>query len=167
MIRRLVCTCVAFVLAAIVTPPEASARNVEGVVKVVGSVVNARVILMPSGGGKPTTLCTDATGQCIRKLAGMTLKVAVTPQAEGKCLKAQEFSVLKTTSGRAAIVGVLRQQQGATFVEEGSGKKHPIARMTPGLREIIGKKAIFDLKANATGSSAVGHRVVSYALHPC
>src|SRR3954466_6011565 len=85
------------------------ADELEGVVHVVGSAHNMVTVLAPEGKGDGPELCKTETAKRIARLSGMTVK-ATGDMSKNKdsgkaCLDATGFAVLKTGSGREAVVG--------------------------------------------------------------
>jgi hypothetical protein len=150
----------------------ARADDLSGHVIVVGSSVNMRVQLTEKEGSKGPALCPNDVSKRIRKL--LRLEVSVTGAWQMKkdgsskdCFAATGFKILKHSSGRDPIIGML-QDQGAYFIVKGDdGKVSKLSEVTSGLKSLKGKKVILDLKPmDSPGQKDVSYKVVAYSEFP-
>ncbi len=149
--------------------PTAAKNEVSGIVKVVGSAYNAKTVLTNSDGKEQKSLCRDETGKKINRLSGMTVTAAGTWDNKNQndpCFPVSSFQIDKTTSGRKPLVGTLTKA-GADFVLiDDDGAKHPLERVSSGLKEMLGRKVIVDVKPLAKAAGAQSWKVVSYSEYP-
>ncbi len=158
-----------FVIAGLLLAAPALAEDLEGVVAISGSAINAKVTLGTASGSP--VICRDETGKRIGRLTGMTVKVtgewALNKDGGKRCVTATSFSVVKMSSGRPAVVGLLSQKDGSYVVAGDDGAVHTLADVPTGLKKLDGQKVIIDVKpmeTPAAGPSAF--KVVSYAPFP-
>lgn len=156
------------------------AAEADGVVKMLGSDINQTVTLIKDPKVPGTELCKGDVSRRIGRLAGMTVKVqgdetVLKGKAKTKCFEPTDFAVMKTSSGeREPLVGKLLEQgkdkDGQTIyaveVEEGKAAK-VLTAVPPGLRKMVGKKVIVDIKPmEKLAGDEVMSKVVSYAEFP-
>ncbi len=149
----------------------AAAEDLEGTVTASGSGVNSRVFLAPAGAAEGPDLCASDVTKKVRRLGAMVVRASgawkLSKKGEKSCFAATTFTVLKTSTGRDAAIGLLGRQ-GAGFVLTGDdGKSLALDDVPGGLKKLEGHKVILDLKA-MEGPSGKGapYKVVSYAEHP-
>jgi hypothetical protein len=157
-------------VALLVTALPAHAEELTGTAQIVGSGYNSKVIL--DGAASPSPhVCRSDTSKRLSRLTGMTVKV----QGEWKtkkdgakdCFDAVEFTVLKTSSGRDAIVGVLSQEKGHYQVSDDSGKVVKLSDLSSGLKKLEGKKVILDVNLiNTPAGLEASYKVITYAEMP-
>ena len=148
------------------------ADDVEGVARFVGSSVQSKLILEPADKSPYLTVCRGDIAKRIGRLSGMTFRVSGAWQLDKdgskRCLEASSFVVTKMTNGRDAVVGVLSDKGGQFQVTSDDGKANMLADAPDGLKKLVGKKVILDLRTiespSATRESA--SKVVSYAEFP-
>ena len=151
--------------------PQAFAEDFEGIVRLVGSAYSATTTLTDASGKQAVNFCTDDESRRLSRLTGMTVKASGDWQEATKnkvrCVKLTAFEVLKASSGRDAVVGVL-SQEGADFaVTTGDGSKRKLSRVPKGLRKMLGKKVIIDVKPMGSPSTkSESWKVVTYAPYP-
>lgn len=161
--------CISFLAAT--TSVVALAEDVEGLVKAAGSAATARTFLTPDGSETGTQLCSGDIAKGLRRLGGMTVKVSgdwkMDKKGEKSCFEPTEFAILKVTSGREAIVGMLSQKDGAYVVTGPDGKVHALGDVPGGLKKLDGQKVILDIKPlNSPTAKEAAFKVVTYAAHP-
>ncbi len=147
------------------------ADDLAGSVIVVGSSVNMRVLLTEKGAADGPALCTNEVSKKIRKL--LRLEVQVTGSWKMKdsgtkdCFDATSFKILKHSSGRPPVIGILTED-GPNFIIKGEdGRVNRLSDITSGLTKLKGKKVILDLKPmDAPGQKDISFKVVSYSEYP-
>lgn len=149
----------------------AFSEELAGVVKVTGSGITAQTMVSPVGEEKGPEVCGNDVGKKIRRLGAMTLKVTgdwkVKKNGDKGCFNATEFKVLKTSSGRDAVVGTLAQKNGSFVVTGSDGHTHVLDDVTGGLKKLEGQKVILDIKPiNSPTAKEPVYKVVTYAAHP-
>jgi hypothetical protein len=149
----------------------AYAEDLEGVVVSVGSALNTSVMLTKENEPKGPKLCYDDVGKRVRKLSAMTVKVTGNWKTNDKgaktCFEASDFTVLKTSSGRDAVVGTLGEKSGVYQVTGGDGKVLKLGEVTSGLKKLNGQKVILDLKSmESPNAKEPTYKVVTYAAFP-
>lgn len=149
----------------------AFAEDLQGMVVTVGTALNATVMLTQPGEAKGPTVCYDDVGKRIRKLSAMTVKVTgdwkTNEKGDKKCLEATSFDVLKTSSGRDAVVGSLSEKGGVYQVTSADGKVMTLGEVSGGLKKLNGQKVILDLKSmESPNAKEPTYKVVTYAAFP-
>ncbi len=143
-----------------------------GVVRMLGSSHNMTATLTQR---KPviknTPICRDEIGKKIGRLGGMTVEVegkwkdsGLTPG--GRCFSADSFVITKVTSGRKPLVGVLSQKEFEFVVTTDDGKVHNLRKVSSGLKDLVGKKVIIDVKPLTGPKEGKVYKVVSYSAYP-
>jgi len=145
--------------------------GLEGVVRAVGSAMNAETMLAPSKANKGPVLCPSALEKRIRHLGGSTVKAQgswkLNSKGEQKCFEATDFTVTLTSSGRPAIVGKLTKKDGVYQLTEDGGRVMSLAEAPGGLRRMDGQRVILDLKPmSGPEAKDVTYKVVTYAAFP-
>lgn len=157
---------------ALAAAPSAFADDVEGLVRVVGSAVNAKVILTPEKEYTGPALCRDEQSRKVGRLGGMIVKATGEMQQIGKdatkkCLKVQSFTVTKMANGRDAVVGTLSKKDAVFVITTEAGKVYPLTELPDGLKGLDGKRVVVDLKTmESPGAKESASKVVSYAEMP-
>ena len=157
--------------------PESSGNSgtAEGVVVVVGSAINAQTRLKnPKDSAEGTSLCRSAIARRVGRVTGMTVSASGSwsqnPVSKDKCLEVKSFRILKTSSGREAVVGKLVKQDANFFVETQNGKRQSLSSVPAGLSKLEGKEVIIDVKPldspGTPGAAENSWKVVSYSEHP-
>lgn len=149
----------------------AAAESLEGTVVSVGSSLNTSVMLTQPNEAKGPKLCYTDLAKKVRKLAAMTVKVSgdwkTNDKGDKTCFEATDFTVLKTSSGRDAIVGTLGEKSGVYQVTGGDGKVMTLGEVTGGLKKLNGQKVILDLKSmESPNAKEPTYKVVTYAAYP-
>lgn len=149
----------------------AMAEEMSGVVKVVGSAINAQIMLTEAGEEKGPVVCANDVGKKVKRLGAMTVKASgawrLDKKGDKSCFEATEFAVLKTSSGRDALVGTLSHKDGSYVVTGADGKAHVLEDIPGGLKKLDGEKVILDIKPISTPSTkGEVFKVVTYAAHP-
>lgn len=162
-------TCIAVATLSLAWP--AQAEDLTGTVVTVGSSLTTTVMVTPAGEAKGPSLCYTDLAERVRKLTAMTVKVSgdwkLNDKSEKKCFEASEFTVLKTSSGRDAIVGTLVETSGVYQVTGGDGKIMTLGEVSGGLKKLSGQKVILDLKAmESPNAKEPTYKVVTYAAFP-
>jgi hypothetical protein len=143
--------------------------EVSGLVKVVGSAYNARVVLTDSTGQNQQALCRDDSGKRIGRLSGMTVKAKGAWDAKDpkdRCFAVSSFEIEKATSGRKPLVGILNRKDADFVLETSDGQQHALDRVSTGLKGMVGKKVIVDVKPLKGANGGESWKVVSYSEYP-
>ncbi len=149
----------------------AFADDLAGSVIVVGSSVNMRVLLTEKGAADGPALCTNEVSKKIRKLLRLEVQVTgswkMKDAATRDCFDATSFKILKHSSGRPPVIGILTED-GPNFIIKGEdGRVNRLSGITSGLTKLKGKKVILDLKPmDAPGQKDISFKVVSYSEYP-
>jgi hypothetical protein len=149
----------------------ASAEELTGVVRVLGSSMNVQTMLAPTGSEKGPVVCANEVGKKVKRLGAMTVKATgdwkMNKKGEKSCFEAVDFAVVKTSSGRDALVGTLAQKESVYVVTGADGKAHVLEDIPSGLKKLDGQRVILDIKpiSSPTAKGEV-FKVVSYAAHP-
>lgn len=145
------------------------AEDVEGVVKVMGSALARKVMINASDNAK-YRLCDNEVAKKVSRLTGMTVRVSGDWQVrknENYCLTANLFAVKKVSSGRDALVGVLVHTDDGYEVKSDGGKVHVFRQVPDGLKKLVDKKVIIDMKPmNSPAAQGSSYSVVTYSLYP-
>ena len=145
------------------------AEDVEGVVKVVGSSLSRKVMINASDDAKHR-LCDNEVAKRVSRLTGMTVRVSgdwKMRKEEKFCITGTDFAVKKVSSGRDALVGVLSQTSDGYEVKSEDGKAHVFTQVPDGLKKLVGKKVIIDMKPmNSPTSQGATYSVVTYSPFP-
>ena len=149
----------------------ASAEEFEGAIRNSGSSVNQTVELVSDQGKTTQKLCLDAGASRVKKLTGLTIRVTgdwkLNKAGEKQCLELKSFKIVKHTSGRVPLVGVLEQENGVYVVAGEDGKKQPLGEVSSGLKRLAGKKVILDVKPlDVSGDKSAALKVVTYGEYP-
>ena len=142
-----------------------------GVVRAVGSAMNAETMLAPSKANKGPALCPSTIEKRIRHLGGLTVKAQGHWQLDAKgvqkCFEATDFTVTLTSSGRPAIVGKLTKKAGVYQLTGDDGRVMSLVEAPSGLRRMDGQRVILDLKPmSGPAAKDVSYKVVTYAAFP-
>jgi hypothetical protein len=146
-------------------------EELEGQIRNSGSGANQQVELVGNQGKTAQKLCGDDGATRVKRLTGMTLKVTgewkLNKAGERQCLALTGFTIVKHTSGRSPLVGVLQNENGVYVVAGEDGKKKVLGEVSSGLKKLAGKRVILDVKPldASTDKSAV-LKVVTYGEYP-
>jgi hypothetical protein len=149
----------------------AQAEDLAGSVIVVGSSINMRVLLTEKGAADGPALCTNDVSKKIRKLLRLEVQVngswKMKDATKKDCFDATSFKILKHSSGRPPVIGVLTED-GPNFIIKGEdGRVNRLSDITSGLAKLKGKKVLLDLKPmDAPGQKDISYKVVSYSEYP-
>src|SRR5690606_6793650 len=95
-------------------------------------------------------ICANEIGKSVRRLGAMTVRVSgewkLDKKGAKRCFEGRSLSVLKTSSGRDALVGTLSSQDGVYVVKDASGQTHTLGDVPGGLKKLDGQKVILDIK---------------------
>jgi hypothetical protein len=146
----------------------AGAEPIEGVVRLVGSGANATTVISDSKGVELVSLCKGKSAEQLASIAGMTVAAEVDgSQVAANCRQLTSFSVVKTGSGRPAFVGTLKETKEGFALDSDDGQSRPLQTVPKGLRKLIGKKVIVDLRSMSSPAlKNESWKVVSYAPFP-
>ena len=163
---------VLWILVAAVLPETLRGDTLEGVVQVVGARVNAKVLLTSPKEPNGPHLCPGEIAKRVRKIPSMTVKAegkwVNNDNQEKRCFHADSFIVTKGSSGRPVYVGILEKSQ-VEFVlkRDGGLPKISLVEVPEGLKKMVGKRVVLDLKELDIPTARVpAQRVVFYAEHP-
>jgi len=151
--------------------PHGISEEFEGQIRNSGSSVNQIVELVGDQGKNIQKLCFDEGAIRIKKLTGMTLRVngewKLNKAGQRQCLQLKSFTIVKHTSGRTPVVGVLQNDNGVYQVAGEDGKKQTLGEVSSGLKRLTGKKVILDVKPlDASGDKSAVLKVVTYGEYP-
>jgi hypothetical protein len=110
-------------------PPPASEDTVRGIVSVVGTARDHRVMVAPQGGGRRVEI-TGPVAALVGHAAGADVWVA--GRGTGTSVEATRF-VVKTVDGASAIDGTLRTEGANLFIVTADGTRTRIAAPPPPL----------------------------------
>lgn len=152
-------------------PGGAFGEEISGVVRVVGSAINAKVLLTKKTEFKGPAVCRGDVAKRVSRLTGLTVKVKgewkLKKSGKKKCFTVGDFTVLKASSGRDALVGTLTKESEGYKVKTDDGKVHALSDIPAGLKELAGKKVIIDVKPmNNPVSATASYKVVTYSEFP-
>jgi hypothetical protein len=146
-----------------------AAEQVAGLVKVVGSAYNARVVLVAETGEAKHQLCKDDVAKKVGRLTGMVVAATGNWDAhdpKDRCFATETFEIEKASSGRKPLVGTLNKKGEVFNIETGDGKQHTLDKVAGSLVTMIGKKVIVDVKPLKTATGAETWKVVTYSEYP-
>ena len=137
---------------------------VEGVVQIQGSALKSNTIVFSGDKKAGTRICASAMEQRIRHLTDLTLRVTGEWQAaksgEKDCLDASDYKVLKASSGREAVTGLLSRSGAGYVIESADGRRLVLQEVPVGLKSLLGLKVIVDVKSIASRQAAEATKVV-------
>jgi hypothetical protein len=173
MIRTITCSAIGFLLLStqgLAEDAKASAKeSISGLIKVVGSAYNAKVVLTDLDGKNQQDLCRDESGKKIGRLSGMTITASGKWDAKDpkeRCFAASFFEIDKASSGRKPLVGTLNQKGTDFVLDTGDGQQHTLDGLSSGLKGMVGKKVIVDVKQLKGAQGVESSKVVSYSEYP-
>jgi len=164
-------------LALIPYPPAlATGQFLSGTVITGGSKGNEAVmieqkILSSSQKRKPiiTHLCKDSGENRVKKLSGLKVRLSGSYRPKGngerRCFVTNEFTVLKMSSGRPPLIGVLSQKDGYFHLTTDAGKLIKLNQKS-GMEGLLNKRVILDVKPSPPLAEGVSPRVASYLEYP-
>jgi hypothetical protein len=146
-------------------------KKISGVVKTLGSAINAKVYLVESGEKETKQpLCRDALAKRVGKLGGMTVEVMGDwrgDRSKSGCFVGSDFKIVRNASGREPMVGVLNKGESGWRLKSEANLEKLLADVPPGLAKLEGKLVIIDVKPmDVAGSKERAWRVVTYAEFP-
>lgn len=154
---------VAFLLA-IALGTEAYGITLKGTVHLVGSALRSRTLLEVTEPQQSKVLCPSEVEQRVRHLTDLEIEVSgewkLGPTGEPDCLVVSSYRVLKASSGRPIIVGVLVSRHGQFVVITEDGGEVVLAELPSGAKSLIGTKVIMDVKSIASSSNAEATKVI-------
>jgi len=152
---------------------------VEGTVQIKGSAlksltfVSSEVSSGVSNGDKQegTRICASDAEQRIRHLTDLTVRVTgewqATKSGEKDCLNAKDYVVLKASSGREAVTGLLSRSGAGYVIESADGRRLVLQEVPDGLKSLLGLNVMVDVKSIASRQAAEATKVVvSYRSLP-
>ncbi|MBM4251076.1 MAG: hypothetical protein FJ146_03835 [Deltaproteobacteria bacterium] len=144
---------------------DAFALTLQGTVHLVGSALRSRTLLETTDPQQATTvICQSDLEQKIRHLTDLQIQIdgewKVTTTGQADCLQVNTFRVLKASSGRPIITGVLTSRRGQFIITDDDGAEVVLAELPSGARDLLGRKVIFDVKSIASSSNAEALKVV-------
>jgi len=153
-------------------------NSLTGIIRVVGSAYNSKVVISKESGSDQgqTSFCKGEVAKKLGRLSGMTLKVTGSwvernigrgKKARTKrCFFVSQFTIEKGSNGRKPLVGVLSKIDSSYQVKTEDGTSHNLERVTTGLKELVGKKVIVDVKPLSGATGEKSWKVVSYSAYP-
>ena len=141
---------------------------VEGVVQIQGSALKSITFVASgvSSGDKKEgpRLCSSAEEQRIRHLTDLTVRVngewRVAKTGEKECFDARDYTVLKASSGREALTGMLSRSETGYVLESADGRRLVFQDIPDGLKGLVGSKVVVDVKSIASRQAAEATKVV-------
>ncbi len=149
------------------TSSSALADQMQGLVRVTGNAPFKQVTLTKPSEFVGTMLCPGDKAKRIMNLESLVVKVWGNPKEIGavKCFDIGSFTALKTPAGNDAIVGSLQEKEGAVVLIAEDGRTMKLANVPDGLRNMLGKKVVIDVKPQSTLTSGP-FQAVYYAEFP-
>ena len=116
-------------------------------------------------------LCASDLEMSIRHLTGLTVRVTgqwrLSKAGDKECFEAQDFTILSCSSGRSPVVGLLVREGDYFKVIRVDGSEVQLKDLPDGLKSMIGRKVILDIKAmSSTTVVDAAKVVVEYRLYP-
>ena len=137
---------------------------VEGVVQIKGSALKSITLVSFGDKKEVIRICTSATEQRIRHLTDLTVRVTgewqATKSGEKDCLDARDYVVLKASSGREAVTGLLSRSGAGYVIESADGRKLVLQEVPDGLKDLVGINVVVDVKSIASRQAAEATKVV-------
>ena len=142
--------------------------EISGILKILGTNVNAEVNLTNTNTKEASPLCRGPFSTRMGRLTGMTVKISGTwieRNSKQRCLDGVEVAILTTGSGRKPIVGILHAESGHFSIVDKDSTTHKLEKIPPGLKKLLGRAVIVDVKSiEALKSGATtSWRVISYS----
>jgi hypothetical protein len=132
----------------------ASAAVIKGVVLSQGEPSQRWTTITPDPTQAPIKICKGGRDTELVQLTGAVVEVTGTERkAHGKnpeCFFSESYNLLEIAPGRPAIIGVLTKidQQNYAIIHE-SGKKWTLAKIPPGMKDLVKLKVACDLVATS------------------
>ena len=114
-----------------------AADTARGIVAVVGTSFESRVVIRPAKGGRPITLA-GPQANTVGRLSGTDVWVTGTRDASGQ-ITVSRF-VVRTVNGQPALDGTLVTRRDQLFIVTRDGKQHPITSPPQALRDRVGAR---------------------------
>lgn len=139
-----------------------------GIVREFGSALSSKVGLVKKG-SSTVYLCKSEFSKGLSRYANLTVTVDGQMDEEKKCLNASAFKLMLMSSGRPALVGVLKKsgkefEIKATSAVGSSMKEFKFKKVPKGLRSYTGKKVVLDIVPSIKHDGY--HKVVTYMAYP-
>jgi hypothetical protein len=150
----------------------ALAEAVEGTVQIKGSALKSTTFVSSvvssgvSTGDKQhgTRICVSDTEQRIRHLTDLTVRVTgewqATKSGEKDCLDASDYTVLKASSGREAVTGMLSRLGAGFVIDSADGRRLVLQEVPDGLKSLLGLNVVIDVKSIASRQATEATKVV-------
>jgi len=143
---------------------EAFGLSFQGTVHLVGSALKSRTLLEVTEPQQSNVLCQSDLEGKIRHLTDLEIEVSgdwrVGPTGEPDCLVVTSYKVLKASSGRAIIAGLLTSRAGQYIINTGDGAEVVLADLPSGAKSLVGTKVIVDVKSIASSSNVEAVKVI-------
>jgi len=145
----------------------AFADQLQGLVRVTGNAPFKQVTITKPSEFVGMSLCPGVKAKRILNLESLVVKIYGGEKTLGasKCFEIGSFTVLKTPAGNDAIVGTLLEKDGALQILAEDGRTVRLADVPAGLRNMLGKKVVVDIKPEAALTSGA-FQAVYYAEFP-
>lgn len=145
----------------------AMADQLQGLVRVTGNPPFKQVTITKPSEFVGMSLCPGDKAKRIMNLESLVVKIYGAEKSLGtsKCFDIGSFTVLKTPAGNDAVVGTLLEKEGGIQLLVEDGRTVTLANVPNGLRRMIGKKVVVDIKPEATLTSGV-FQAVYYTEFP-
>ncbi|MBM4251074.1 MAG: hypothetical protein FJ146_03825 [Deltaproteobacteria bacterium] len=143
-------------LITVICSPAAMADQMQGLVRVTGNPPFKQVTITKPREFSGVPLCPGDKAKRIMNLESLVVKIYGGEKTVGatKCFEMGSFTVLKTPAGNTAVVGQLQQKEGVFFLLADDGRTLPLSDVPDGLRSMIGKKVVLDIRPQNTLTGA-------------
>jgi hypothetical protein len=133
---------------------EASAALIKGMILSAGEPGQRWTTVKSDPNQQPTKICPGGRNIELLQLTGTVVEITGSERkATGKipeCFFADSYNLLEIASGRPAIIGVLTKIEKDKYaVVSDSGKRWVLAKIPPGMKELIKLKVVCDLVATS------------------
>jgi hypothetical protein len=145
----------------------ALADQLQGLVRVTGNAPFKQVTITKPSEFVGTMLCPGDKAKRVMNLESLVVKVWGNPKEIGavKCFDIGSFTALKTPAGNDAIVGNLQEKEGSVVLLAEDGRTVKLVDVPVGLRSMVGKKVVIDVKPQ-TNLTSSAFQAVYYAEFP-
>jgi hypothetical protein len=144
-------------------------ETVKGRVRNSGVGIVQSVHLIDEETASDRSLCAGDVSGKVKKLSGMVIEVEglvkKRPNGNSECFDAIGFRIIRNISGRAPLIGLLKVENDVVSVVSEDGVAHILNEVSSGLKKLVGKKVILDVRSNESGDSK-GLKVISYSSFP-
>jgi hypothetical protein len=152
---------VMLVCATLFIASSAFADQLSGLVRITATGPFKQVTLTRPNEFSGTMLCPGDKAKRIMTLESLVVKVWGSSKEIGsvKCFEIGSFTVLKTPSGKDAVVGVIQQKGGVFQITTEDSRVLKLVDVPDSLKDLVGKKVIADLRSDANLTAGVAQAV--------